>query len=211
MVITLFADRRSSEFNNIALRLARALASRGRGSGAGGVDEGAEGVMLVVEGGIGASLGGSIASDPPGPVDVADGPLTLVDLHDGTAPADLVSRLHELSARRRATVVALAGAPRESALAAFDVADRILLVSDPSVASIRATQRTLKLCRSLGYGIDKVGVVLHGFADDAPLAPAEAAMALKREIYWVIPGDSADTSTLDAACAGLADRLTGRT
>jgi hypothetical protein len=57
--------------------------------------------------------------------------------------------------------------------------------------------------------MEKVSVVLHGFSDDAPVAPADAASALKREIFWVIPDTPADGSR-DQAFVQLAERLAGR-
>ena len=105
-------------------------------------------------------------------------------------------------------VVALSGAPSEQALAAFDASDRVLLVSDPSVASIRGTQRALKLCGSLGYGADKTAIVLHDFDEHAPLAPADAAVAFKREIYFTL---SAPSAAGDDSYSRLAGRLMART
>ncbi|MEO6445613.1 MAG: hypothetical protein ABIZ91_08250 [Gemmatimonadaceae bacterium] len=115
--------------------------------------------------------------------------------------------LARTSRRQPLTLVALCGAPNEQVLAAFDASDRVLLLCDPSVASIRGTQRTLKLCGSLGYGIEKTAVVLHDFPDDGPLSPADAAAALRREILWAIPARAAGQAAREAAFAALAARL----
>ncbi|MCC6931054.1 MAG: hypothetical protein IT359_18830 [Gemmatimonadaceae bacterium] len=183
MVITLYADRRTLDIADIAGRLARALASRLPAPGA---------VVATTKPGGGEArlrLGGvPHASFPP-----------------GATPAEIVVALQRLAAQYPATIVAWSGAPTEQALAACDSSQRVLLVSDPSVASIRGTQRALKLCSSLGYDAGKVGVVLHGFDADAPLGPRDAADVLKREIFWILPGER--DRERDKAFEGLAERL----
>jgi hypothetical protein len=185
MVITVYADRRSREVAEIAGRLAKAIASAGEGR-----------VVLV-----GSRLRGS--SSLPG--------IETAELGASVAPQDVSALLASLAARSLAAVVALSGAPSEQVLAAFDASDRVLILSDPSVASIRGTQRTLKLCASLGYGVDKTAVVLHAFGEDAPLAPADAATVLKREIYFTLPASGVAAGTGEESYSRLADRLMART
>ncbi len=182
MVILLYADRRTLDIADIAGRLALALAPR------------------VPDPGVVVATPRALASP------VRDGVPHVVIPDDG-APAGVTQSLQQLMAQYPMIVVAWLGAPDEHVLAACDVSDRVLLLSDPSVASLRATQRALKLCTSLGYGIDKVRVVLHGFADDATFAPAEAAGVLRREIYWVLPGAAAGHDARSSSYAGLAERL----
>ena len=183
MVITLYADRRTLDIADIAGRLARALAPRFPAPGA---------VVATTTPGGGHAHhrldGVPYAAFPP-----------------GATPAEIVSDLHRLAAQYPVTLVAWSGAPTEQALAACDSSQRVILVSDPSVASIRATQRALKLCSSLGYDAGKVCVVLHGFDADGALGPRDAAGVLKREIFWVLPGTR--DGERDAAFEGLADRL----
>lgn len=186
MVILLYADRRTLDIADIAGRLALALAPR------------------IPDPGVVVATPRALASQ------VRDGVSHVVIADDGS-PAGVTQSLQQLEAQYPMIVVAWSGAPDEHVLAACDVSHRVLVVSDPSVASLRATQRALKLCTSLGYGIDKVLVVLHGFADDAPLAPAEAAGVLRREIFWVLPGAAAAASVRNASYAGLASRLSART
>jgi hypothetical protein len=183
MVITLYTDRRSNDISDIVGGLARALARLE-----------AEPTVVVV----GAAAPREWRDDEGGRVAFLDAIL----------PADVGPYLLDLAARYAMTVVALEGAPNEQMLAVLDASARVLLVSDPSVASLRATQRALKLCASLGYGSEKVAVLLHGFADDAPLAPAEAAAVLKREIVGMIPAPAADPATRALAFRLLAQRLT---
>ncbi|MBK6307425.1 MAG: hypothetical protein IPK33_12245 [Gemmatimonadetes bacterium] len=186
MVITLFADRRTLDIADIAGRLALALAPRVPSPG----------VVVATP----RALAQQLSDD-----------VSRVIIADGGRPAEVTQALQQLVTQYPVILVAWSGAPDEQMLAACDASDRVLIVSDPSVASLRATQRALKLCTSLGYGIDKVSVVLHGFADDAPLAPGEAAGVLRREIFWVLPGGGAAGEVRRSSYAGLAERLSART
>ncbi len=77
----------------------------------------------------------------------------------------------------------------ECTVAALDAADRILLITELSVASLRSTQRTLALCRRLGYAENKLCVVVNRYqsADVLPLKDAE--QLLKWPIFWHLPND----------------------
>jgi pilus assembly protein CpaE len=77
----------------------------------------------------------------------------------------------------------------ERTVTALDAADRILLVTELSVASLRSMQRTLGLCRRLGYGDHKLCVVVNRYqsADVLPLKDAEEL--LKWPIFWHLPND----------------------
>jgi pilus assembly protein CpaE len=69
------------------------------------------------------------------------------------------------------------------------VADRIVLVTELSVPSLRSMQRTLGLCRRLGYGEIKLCVVVNRYqsADVLPLKDAESL--LQWPICWTLPND----------------------
>ena len=185
MVISVYADRRTHEVADIAGRLAHA--SAGLVLPAGGR------VVLVGPRLLGNHSSGELVARS-----------VLMESH---RPQEVGPMLGDLAGRYAVSVVILSGAPNERVLAAFDASDRVLLLCDPSVASIRATQRAIKLCRSLGYGLDKTAVVLHDFAEDAPLVPAEAAAALKCDIYWSIPGHAAGDEARDTSFTRLAERL----
>jgi pilus assembly protein CpaE len=77
----------------------------------------------------------------------------------------------------------------ERTVTALDAADRILLVTELSVASLRSMQRTLGLCRRLGYAENKLCVVVNRYqsADVLPLKDAEEL--LKWPIFWHLPND----------------------
>jgi hypothetical protein len=87
----------------------------------------------------------------------------------------------------------------ERTLAAFDAADRILLVTDGAVASLRGVQRVLRLCRRLNYPDEKMCVVVNRADSPGSLAATDIAAVLKRELFWRIPaGRVIDVSGLAA-------------
>ena len=87
----------------------------------------------------------------------------------------------------------------ERTLAAFDAADRILLVTEGAVASLRGVQRVLRLCRRLNYPDEKMCVVVNRADSPGSLAAADIAAVLKRELFWRIPtGRTIDVSGLAA-------------
>lgn len=74
-------------------------------------------------------------------------------------------------------------------LTALDSADRVLLVTQLTVPALRATQRTLTICRRLGYDDAKLCVVInrHQSADVLPVNDAEDL--LQTSIFWKLPND----------------------
>ena len=102
------------------------------------------------------------------------------------------------------SVVELGHQVTERALAAFDAADRIVLVTEGAVPSLRGTQRVLRLCQRLNYPDEKMCVVLNRFDAAGAMSPADVSAVLRREVFWKIPaGGSLDL-------AGLAAKLTER-
>ena len=93
----------------------------------------------------------------------------------------------------------------ERTLAAFDAADRIVMVAQGSVPSLRGTQRVLRLCRRLNYPDEKVCVVVNCYDAPGSLPVADIASILKREVYWRV----ASVQSVDAR--GLAEKLLGET
>lgn len=109
--------------------------------------------------------------------------------------------LDAMRRRFRVSVAELEHQVNERTLAALDAADRILLVTEGAVPSLRGTQRVLRLCHRLNYPDEKMCVVLNRCDVPGSLPAADVAAALKREIYWKIPDDSRLT------ISGLAERL----
>jgi pilus assembly protein CpaE len=74
-------------------------------------------------------------------------------------------------------------------LAALDAADRVVLVTHLSVAALRSTQRTINLCRRLGYPNEKLAIVVNRYQSGEVLSPSDAEDVLKAEIYFKLPND----------------------
>jgi len=74
-------------------------------------------------------------------------------------------------------------------LASLDAADRLVLVTHLSVAALRSTQRTINLCRRLGYPNEKLCVVVNRWQSGEVLSPADAEDVLKTEIFFKLPND----------------------
>lgn len=74
-------------------------------------------------------------------------------------------------------------------LAALDAADKILLVTQLSVPAMRSTQRTLSICRRLGYDIEKLMVIVNRHLSADVLSLKEAAVLLQCPINFTIPND----------------------
>ncbi|MDQ3697432.1 MAG: P-loop NTPase [Gemmatimonadota bacterium] len=77
----------------------------------------------------------------------------------------------------------------ERTLAALDMADRIIILTELTVPALRSCQRTLSLCRRLGYPNEKMCVVVNRHQSNSVLSLADAGEVLKHEIYWKLPND----------------------
>jgi pilus assembly protein CpaE len=77
----------------------------------------------------------------------------------------------------------------ERTIAALDAADSIILVTELSIAALRSTQRSLALCRRLGYDQDKLCVVVNRYHSGELLSVADASALLKHEVFWMLPND----------------------
>ena len=116
----------------------------------------------------------------------------------GDAKAVTVA-LDAMRARFSMSVAELEHHMNERTLAAFDAADRIVLLVDGSVASLRSTKRVLQLCRRLRYPDEKLCVVWNRFDAPGSMLAADVSAALGREIYWKLPAsDRVDGTPLAA-------------
>jgi pilus assembly protein CpaE len=117
----------------------------------------------------------------PGP----DNP-ELDDLLDGATISTIVDHLRSHFAF---TVLDCEHHMSERTLAAMDLADRILLVTQLNVPSLRSTQRSLAICRRLGYASDKMCVIVNRYQSGEVLSLSDAADVLKCEVFWKLPND----------------------
>ena len=89
----------------------------------------------------------------------------------------------------------------ERTLAAFDAADRIVMVTEGSVPALRGTQRVLRLCHRLNYPDEKMSVVVNRYDAAGTIAVADIATILKREVFWKLP------TGVPVDATGLAEKL----
>jgi pilus assembly protein CpaE len=117
----------------------------------------------------------------PGP----DNP-ELDDLLDGATVGTVIDQLRS---NFTFTVLDCEHHMSERTLAAMDVADRILLVTQLNVSALRSTQRSLAIGRRLGYANDKMCVVVNRFQSGEVLSLKDAMNVLKCEVFWKLPND----------------------
>jgi pilus assembly protein CpaE len=113
----------------------------------------------------------------------------------------------------------------ERTVAALDAADRILLLTELTVPALRSTQRSLALCRRLGYLDDKMCVLVNRHQSGELLTVRDAEDVLQHEIFFKLPNDYRTaagalakgepitqfepTSKLSRSFAQLADKISG--
>ena len=109
----------------------------------------------------------------------------VADMLDATASASILNHL----CAHFNVVVDCEHHMSDRTLAAFDAADRIVLVTQLTVPALRATKRTLELCERLGYPDAKLFVVVNRFHSGDVVTPADAKDVLGRDVFWKIPND----------------------
>jgi pilus assembly protein CpaE len=95
----------------------------------------------------------------------------------------------------------------ERTVAALDAADRVVLVTQLNVPSLRSLQRTLALCRRLGYPAEKLVVLVNRYKPDDVLTLKDASRVLTCEVATTLPNDyqlSSSALTQGAPVAQLA-------
>jgi pilus assembly protein CpaE len=108
------------------------------------------------------------------------------DMFDSSAVNGILGLLkHHFSV----TVVDCEHSLSEATLTAFDAADRIVLVTQLTVPALRSTQRSLGVCRRLGYDDSKLCVVVNRYQSGDVLPVKDAEDLLQAPIYWKLPND----------------------
>jgi pilus assembly protein CpaE len=146
------------------------------------------------------------------------------DLVDASAASTIIA---QLGASFGFTVIDCEHYLTDRTLAALDAADRVVLVTQLSIAALRSTQRTIQLCRRLGYPDDRLYVVANRYQSADVVSTEDAAQVLERQVYYKIPNDYRTSvaaltkgqavsqydvkSTLAVSYAGLAAKLAGGT
>ena len=77
----------------------------------------------------------------------------------------------------------------EATLTALDAAGRIVLVTQLTVPALRSTQRSLAVCRRLGYEESKLCVVVNRYQSGDVLPVKDAEDLLQAPIFYRLPND----------------------
>lgn len=75
---------------------------------------------------------------------------------------------------------------------AFRYSDKVFLVTDMSVPSIRNTVRLGKLIRKLGTPLEKIEIIVNRFIKGGALSLGEIEKNFDKPVYWLFPNDYAD-------------------
>jgi pilus assembly protein CpaE len=110
----------------------------------------------------------------------------IAELVDAATAATLIAELKKHFAH---TVLDCEHYMTDRTLAALDAADKIVLVTQLNVAALRGTQRTIELCQRLGYGDDKLVIVVNRHQASEVLTPSDASTLLNMPIFHLLPND----------------------
>jgi pilus assembly protein CpaE len=110
----------------------------------------------------------------------------LDDVFDAQAIAAIVTHLRSHFA---VTVLDCEHHLSERTLTALDAASRVLIVTQLDIPSLRSTQRTLAVCRRLGYEDSKLMVVVNRYQSNDMLPLRDAENLLQCSVAWKLPND----------------------
>jgi pilus assembly protein CpaE len=122
----------------------------------------------------------------------------VTELVDGAATGAIVGQLRS---EFQFSVLDCEHHVSDRSLAALDAADRVVLVTQMGLASLRSAQRSMALFERLGYGAERVLVVANRHQSGDLLSLRDAERALDHPIDLVIPNDFRLCS--DALAKGL--------
>jgi pilus assembly protein CpaE len=80
----------------------------------------------------------------------------------------------------------------DCSIEAFKQSDKVFIVTDMSVPSIRNTVRLCKLIRKFGISLDKIEIIINRFIKGGALSLAEVEKNFDKPVYWLIPNDFSD-------------------
>ncbi|MGE3706789.1 MAG: CpaE family protein [Vicinamibacterales bacterium] len=108
----------------------------------------------------------------------------------GASDAAVVEELFRLLAKQYDYLLIDAGSQVNScSVAALYSSDRIFLVANPDVPSVRNAQRLLERMRELGASGDRVRLLLNRAAEPYPIPPKQIENALGHPIHHTFPSD----------------------
>ncbi len=108
----------------------------------------------------------------------------------GAADGAVIEELFRLLTKQYQYLLIDAGSQINScSVAALYAADRIFLVANPDVPSVRNAQRLLERMRELGASGDRVRLLLNRAAEPYPIPPKQIENALGHPIHYTFPSD----------------------
>lgn len=72
---------------------------------------------------------------------------------------------------------------------AFELSDHIIVITAPNIPSLRATKKTLRVFKELGYGPDKVKIVVNRISKRDQIKPDAIRKTLNYPVSWFIPNN----------------------
>ena len=72
---------------------------------------------------------------------------------------------------------------------AFKQSDKVFVVTDMSVPSIRNTVRLCKLIRKFGISLEKIEIIINRYIKGGALSLGEIEKNFDKPVYWLIPND----------------------
>lgn len=123
-----------------------------------------------------------------------------VDAADAIDAGAVSAIVNQLRGSFRFSVIDCEHQLNDRTLAALDAAERILLLTELKVPSLRAAQRTLGIFRRLGYPNEKLCVVVNRLQSGDVVSAAEASQVLKADIFFKLPNEYQAVS--ESATAG---------
>ena len=109
----------------------------------------------------------------------------------GIRPQELFNILAGLKSIYDYIVIDAGSALNENVVTQMDLADRVLLVTTPDLASLHDAKRFIEISRSLDFQPDKILVALNRVGMPGSVKSKDIASALKQEIFIEIPDDGA--------------------
>jgi pilus assembly protein CpaE len=74
----------------------------------------------------------------------------------------------------------------------FKRSDKVFVVTDMSVPSIRNTVRLCKLIRKFDISADKIEIIINRYIKGGALSLGEIEKSLEKPVYWLVPNDFSD-------------------
>jgi pilus assembly protein CpaE len=77
----------------------------------------------------------------------------------------------------------------DCSLEAFKQSEKVFVVTDMSVPSIRNTVRLCKLIRKFGISLEKIEIIVNRYIKGGALSLGEIEKNFDKPVYWLVPND----------------------